>query len=800
MASRIDITGTRAALAAMLTDLLFGPVTWLLSVVLLGGLLAFAETTQHWIGTGVLAALLLVVLLFLRRFIVTRLGDEAYLAATARTERERLPFDLVAGLPSFTHVSTADLLRASLAADRGRFLIRQMAAKRAVVWECLRETAENLDVSTFLAQAASRLPEFNKKMISAPFILYLLFEQSPAAIELLNGLDLSLADLREMLKWEKFHELLPKRHAFWSPHVLIRAFGGLEKSWMLGYTGELDRLTSEVTNTILWKDNGAVILHEPLIGEALQILARQTNHNILVVGPQGVGKTAFIENLLYRLRRSEVKESRATTRVLLLRTAELLSSGARPDTFLLQALRQAERTGHYLLVVENLPLLLQSADPKVLTVLQRLLEARNISVVATTRTEEYHDVVRRSTAVESLFATLLLEEPKDEDVLAVMMERHFRLEHHLHVTVTYKALQAILTLARRYLVRGAFPGKALEVMTDAMAATRREGVPSVLEPHIRGIISQKSHVDVTEMKETERDRLLKIEETMRQQVIGQDAAVHAVASALKRARLDVGAGKRPLGTFLFLGPTGVGKTQTAKTLAEVYFGAADRMIRLDMNEFATAQGIEGILGSPQAGSAQAEGFLSRRIQDQPFSLILLDEIEKAHPSVINLFLQILDEGQLTDHHGIKTDFRNTIIIATSNAGALFLRDLVRKQPNLSPAAFKQTVVDAILAEKTFAPEFLNRFDEVVLFGPLSTQVAEQIAQGMVQDIVREMQEKRGITVQVGEDLVRSLVAQGYSPEFGARSLRRTITQSIENSLADYLLAHEVKRGEVIVLR
>jgi len=799
MSASVNISGTRTGLAAALSELFFGLLAWLVYCVALLGLVLVAEEWGHWTGIGIVAGVLLALLFVLHRFIADRLSDDAHIDATAKTELERLPYELVSHLHDTDSVSVPDLLRASLASTRGRFLLTQMAARSDVVWECLREKAATLEADVFLQEAARRLPEFDKKLISAPYILYLLLEAVPEAAELLNGLDLSLDDVHVMLKWEKFHELLPKRHVAFSPHWLIRTFGGLEKSWMLGYTGALDALTRDMTSTVLWKDDRVVSLHQNLRNEAMQIFARPTNHNLLVVGPQGVGKTTFVENILYQLRREEVKGSKSTTRILELRTAELLSGAAKSDAFLLQALKQAEKTGHFILIIEHLSQLLESADPKVMTVLQRLLETKNISVVATARTEEYHDVIKRTTAVESLFQVMTLQEPADEDVLAVMMEHDFRLEHRLRVTVTFKALQSVLTLARRYLGKGAFPGKGIEVMVDAMAAAKHAGVPVVIEPHIREIVSRKSHVNVTEASGAERDRLLQVEDIMKQRVIGQDAAVHAVASALKRARMDVGTGKRPMGTFLFLGPTGVGKTQTAKTLAEVYFGAADRMIRMDMNEYSTEESIEGILGSPHAGKEHAEGFLTKRIQDQPFSLLLLDEIEKAHKSVLNLFLQVLDEGELTDHHGTRTDFRNTIIIATSNAGALFIRDYVGKNATIDPLAFKKAVTDAVLAEKQFSPEFLNRFDETVLFLPLSPAHTKRVADLMIQEVVSEIQQKRGITVQIEDALVQLIAEKGFSPEFGARAMRRVVTQEVEDRIADQMLKQDIKRGQTIVL-
>ena len=255
-------------------------------------------------------------------------------------------------------------------------------------------------------------------------------------------------------------------------------------------------------------------------------------------------------------------------------------------------------------------------------------------------------------------------------------------------------------------------------------------------------------------------------------------------------------GSAPLGTFLFLGPTGVGKTHTAKILAQEYFGSTDSLIRIDMNEYGTEDSVYGIIGDPNP-TKESRSFLSKQVQDHPFSLILLDEIEKAHPKVLNVFLQILDEGHLADNRGVKTDFRNTIIIATSNAGALFIRDFVKEHRNESNADFKESLVDTILEQKIFSPEFINRFDEVILYYPMSIREAIKVALLMLQNIVSEVADTKGYNIQLEEDVVAEIVQHGYSVEFGAREMRRTIVDVIENFLADYLLQNDVKRGDSI---
>ena len=267
---------------------------------------------------------------------------------------------------------------------------------------------------------------------------------------------------------------------------------------------------------------------------------------------------------------------------------------------------------------------------------------------------------------------------------------------------------------------------------------------------------------------------------------------------MKRAGADIADRKKPLGTFLFLGPTGVGKTQTAKTLAEKYFGSQDAMIRLDMNEYSAENSVQTIIGSADPVNP-SDGFLTKKVQDTPFSLILLDEIEKADKKVLNLFLQILDEGHLIDSQGVKTNFRNTIIIATSNAGAKFITEFIQKNVHPDKAGFKKALIDELIHNGSYSPEFLNRFDDVVLYYPLTKEETIEVATRMIDSIIQSLEREKGITVVVQTDAIAAIAVKGYSPEFGAREMRRAITDTLENYIADQLLGNGVKRGDTLTV-
>ena len=792
----LNFTGTKEYLAIKLRQLCYGMTAYIFYIIVVG---AFAWLSpRNDLRPPVIIALLIVFLLHvIDRFLTERLENDKSPLPSPAPLTAHFSADLARRLAPKRKVMMGDLLEASVRSKRGLFILEEMGVDAKVLLSrCKEEISATVDIFLFLADVIESLPILGETRIDANSILNLLFLHVPCCNKILEESDLSTDDLKGIIKWENFHYHFRVKDNPFSAESIKRT-SSMGRSWVMGYTDGLDELTTQVNTEAATTGEKSVVIHEESIDNILRVLSRGTQRNVLILGKVGVGKRSIVEHVAWGLRSLEREQHLPFTRVLMLQTERLLSGVGSADTFLLNALGKAQGAGKFILVVKDLALLLKSSNTNLKAVILKVLQSRNFSIIGIADTQDYHTLIKNDPTLDSLFEKISVEDADEEETMRVLMAHYFAQERK-HVRMTYRALKSIVDLSRRYMAsKGGFPGKGIDVMDDAILRAREGGHAFVREEHVREVISLKSRVNVQRVTQGEKERLLNLDELMKKKVIGQDAAMRAVTSALKRARLDIHERKRPVGTFLFLGPTGVGKTQTAKVLAEEYFGSSDAIIRLDMNEFSHRDSVFGIIGSVGDGG---EGFLAQRVQDKPFSLILLDEIEKAHPTVLNLFLQILDEGFLNDASGIRTDFRNTIIIATSNAGALFIRDFIREHQDFSKDDFKAALIETVLKEKLFAPEFINRFDEVVLFYPLSVETAAQVASLMLNEVINDVQKHRGVTVRVEDDVIGALVEHGYSVEFGAREMRRTVTEMIEDFLADYMLRNDVKRGDEIVIR
>lgn len=799
-----DPTATRAYTAKILRYVVEGPVAMLCGLVIVAALLVEELRTNNIPQVLIACFVLSMTYIILRRFIVERLENDDLPPLFGRNLATLLSHDVLVRLPANSK-TTWDIVSAALKSPRGHFILNEMALESERLSGLLKPVLEGQLPVPFIQECLACMEQLKKHRVDPGCILETLFRRPGILEEVLNSLDLSLKDLTMIVEWESYHYAVWRKEFFLSPEGILHMFGGFGRHWITGYNDALDSITVNISDAVFYRPRKKVIIHLDHIKDAMFILGRSTQHNLIVTGQDGCGKRSFVENIAFQLRIAEVHAGKAYTNVLFLNAHDLLSGGKDPDVFLLQALKRADAQGRYILVIEDIGLFLSAGDAKLRSVLTKFLQAKNINVIGVADSKDYHTLIKTDASLDAQFEKVNLEATTQSDSMSVLMEEYFHIEDTVAIHVTYKALKEIVESADRYIQKSAFPGKAIDLLHDVVQKAKADGSRFVTPEDVRVMVSLRVHMQVGEAGADEKDALRNLEESLHRHIVGQEYAITTITNALKRARTSVGTRNRPLGTFLFLGPTGVGKTETAKALAEEYFGATRKsgdkapMIRLDMNEYSNPESVSAIVGSTDL-TRPAEGFLTQQVQDNPFSLILLDEIEKADKKVLNLFLQILDEGHLIDAQGTRTDFRNTIVIATSNAGATFINALLKKNPDPDKETFKKQLMDEVIATNVYSPEFLNRFDEVILYFPLTREETEQVAVRMIEAVVRALEEQRGIIIHVDSDAAAAIAEKGYSTEFGVREMRRVIGDTLETYVADYLLNHPVKRGDSIDVR
>ncbi|RKQ85604.1 ATP-dependent Clp protease ATP-binding subunit ClpC [Brockia lithotrophica] len=496
-------------------------------------------------------------------------------------------------------------------------------------------------------------------------------------------------------------------------------------------------------------------------------------------------------------------------------------------------------------------------------ILKPALARGEIQVIGATTLDEYRKYIEKDPALERRFTPILVDEPSPEDTIEILKGLRDRYEAHHRVKITDEAIEAAVKLSHRYITDRFLPDKAIDLIDEAASRVRLDSymVPpqikkleqeleeirkekdaavqsqefekaaalrdreqkikeklereraawrekqgrtdaEVTAEHIAQIVSSWTGIPVRQLQEDERERLLRLEEVLHRRVIGQDEAVEAVARAIRRAFAGLKDPKRPIGSFIFLGPTGVGKTELARALAEALFGDEDALIRVDMSEYMERHTTSRLIGAPPGYVGYEEGGqLTERVRRKPYSVILLDEIEKAHPEVFNILLQVLDDGRLTDGKGRTVDFKNTVIIMTSNVG----QELIQRGTRLGFTAQQdridyETMKSRVLEElrRTFRPEFLNRIDEIIVFHPLEKEHIEAIVRRLADEIAARVKEQ-GIEVTVTEDLIRHVAEVGFDPQYGARPIRRMLQRLVEDRLSEELLKGTIHAGDRVVL-
>ena len=631
-------------------------------------------------------------------------------------------------------------------------------------------------------------------------------------------------------------------------------------------TPTLDQFSRDMTMDARMGNLDPVIGREKEIERVLQILSRRMKNNPCMVGEPGVGKTAVAEGIAYLIAAGDVPDTVRDKRLLSLDLSSMVAGSKYRGEFeerIKKVIAEVKNAGNVILFVDELHTIIGAGGAEgaidASNILKPSLSRGEIQMIGATTRAEYRKYIEKDAALDRRFQPVYVEEPTNEETVEILKGLRPAYEEHHHVEISDQALETAVSLSVRYISDRFLPDKAIDLMDEACSRKRlgfgkkaKKTLPLELEiqalsddlenlleaggideaaellkkqrkleakldkmkqnknaknvvvdaEDIADVVSVWTKIPVNKLTEQESKRLERLEEELHKRVVGQNEAVDAVAKAIKRSRVGLKDPKRPVGSFLFLGPTGVGKTELSKALAEAVFGSEDALIRVDMSEYMEKHSVSKLIGSPPGYVGFEEGGqLSEKVRSNPYSVILFDEIEKAHSDVFNILLQVLDDGHITDSQGRKVDFKNTIIIMTSNTGAQRIIDpkklgfVTASNADTEHEDMKKNVMDEV--KQNFKPEFLNRIDDIIVFRALTEDDVRNISNLLLKELKQRVASQMEIQLKFGDAVKKLIFEKGYDKKYGARPLKRAIQTNIEDELAEAVLKGEIKRGDTV---
>jgi ATP-dependent Clp protease ATP-binding subunit ClpC len=635
--------------------------------------------------------------------------------------------------------------------------------------------------------------EIEFKQATIKDVFQALVEKVPSFKQFLEKKGATPTDLLSVCNWYLRESNLAKRAAaFFSRENLLK-IPPIGQGLAFGYTPTLDKYSTDLTLPQPFFHH--LVGREKEVTQMEQVLSRSTGNNVLLIGEPGTGRHTIILEFAKKIQEGRVHPSLAHKRILDLELRRILAEGKTSMVakgVLEDILTEAAYAGNIVLVIDSFDQYVSTGPGRIdLTNVFSKTVSAGLQIIGITTPQDFAKYFYPNQELLKNFEKVEASPPSSEEALVILEDTLSLYEKRNQVFVTYQALKEIIDKVDKYIVDIPFPEKAIDLLDETCVATSQKGLKIITPEQVTLVISEKTKIPLGEIREEEAEKLKNLEVVIHQRIINQQEAVEAIAKALRRARVGITKSNKPIGTFLFMGPTGVGKTETAKALAEGYFGDDQRMIRFDMSEYQGEESLERVIGSVKTGEP---GMFAKEIRENPFSLLLLDEIEKAHREILNLFLAMLDEGYFTDAFGKKVDCRNLIIIGTSNAGTELIREKMKEGG--ADEVLEAQVIDFVQRKGIFSPEFINRFDAVVIYRPLSPDNLAKVAQLMLTNLNKRLTEKK-ISIKITNQLVKRLVELGYDPAFGARPMNRVIQDKIEDKIAQGLLRGEIKKGQEI---
>ncbi|MBI4009116.1 ATP-dependent Clp protease ATP-binding subunit [Candidatus Roizmanbacteria bacterium] len=632
----------------------------------------------------------------------------------------------------------------------------------------------------FLESQFGKTEEEKKELSRLKFLGFHLLNQENYS-QVASWFELYYSQYVLKMKWWK------KTHLFSLPP--------LARDWAVGFTPRLDEYGQDLTSFSYHQNTNHIVDREKEIDEIERVLAKSQEANVVVVGEEGVGKHTIIVALAKKMYEGKTKSLLMYRRIIKLNLEKILSEFSdlkQRERFFEDLLNEAAQAKNVIIYIDNIEnyISIKKGGVDITSVIEKFAKFNTLQFMAVTTPFFYQKFFQTNESLVRLFAKINVDEVKKEEAEKILLQVAAIFESRYQLAIPYETIKNAIEKSEFYVTDIPFPEKAIDLLDSTCVLAKESSTSShIVHPDlIDTILSEKTHVPTTLTKNM-KDKLVHLEELLSQQVIHQDFAIHKLSSSLRRSFLLIGKRKKPTASLLFLGPTGVGKTESAKAVAMIFFGGDSYLTRFDMSNYQSQNDIPKLIGSLDTGDP---GLLSKAVRESPYGVLLLDEIEKANKDLVNIFLTVLDEGYFTDGFGKRVDCKNLVIIATSNAGS----DIIYKQiGQIGPVS----LVDHLIEQKIFSPEFLNRFDGVITFNPLDQDSAKQIARNFIQKISEDIYNLHKVKVNVSDIYLSELIKRGYDEKFGARNLERLIRDEIEDKIAKLVLEGKVKGGESLAL-
>ncbi len=567
----------------------------------------------------------------------------------------------------------------------------------------------------------------------------------------------------------------------------------MNRAWSARPTPMLDQYSEDLTDYARMERVGFLIGHEQEYDRMLDILSRPTKPNVMLIGDPGSGKETLVNHLAYKISKDEVPAELFDKRLVLLRVGGLIAgagAGGEVQARVTKIIEEIIQAGNIILYIPDIHNLIKTSGKTGINAADIFLPAfasSAFSVIGATHQKEYKQTIEQQIDFAKVFENINIQEISVEDAMKLLVYDAIILERQFGIKITFGAIKQAVILSSKYFREKLLPSSAEDLLKEALSDAKDKDDRVLNIDDVIDIAQRRVNIPLRQAKEAEAEKLLKMEDLIHERLVDQEEAVKAVSRALREYRSGLSRKGGPIATFLFVGPTGVGKTELSKILASLQFGSKDSMIRFDMSEYQDKQSIFRFIGSPDGNMS---GALTDAVLQKPYSLVLLDEFEKAHPDILNLFLQVFDDGRLTDNMGRVADFQNTIIIATSNAQSGFIKE------SIEAGKAMEEVSDALKKKLTeyFRPELINRFSGIIVFRSLSKEDTFSIARILLKDLASDVNANQGIHLEFSDEAVRRISEWGYDPVFGARPLRGVISDRIRSVLAEKILKGEIARG------